>query len=351
MARLSIWNSGRKGNTYNYIDKMISQWMGASGTGVYLHLYLGIHDQSDDGSSPPNPSQIQDVLLLENRDRKYSETVYELRGVYNVSDIDIDMRQFGFFLANDTIFIEFHLNDVIAQLGRKIMTGDVIELPHQRDDALLDGGKAVNKYYVVDDVTRASDGYSPTWYPHILRVKCSPMTAGEEFDDILQKPLKDAFGINTDGTLADLLTTLNTELEINEDIVESAKRSVKKRNFETQHLWVMPGEELTNQKPWVLAGDGIPPNGIPCGTGTSFPQNADEGEYFLRTDYWPQALFRRVSGAWRIQEYDYREEEWSVAHATLKKYINNRATVTFEDGTTANEKQGLYQAVKPKTDL
>ena len=351
MSRLGIWNSGRKGNTYNYIDKMISQWMGASGTGVYVHLYLGVHDQSEGGTGPAsNVTEIQDVLLLENRDRKYSENVYELRGVYNVTDIDFDMRQFGFFLTNDTLFIEFHMNDCISQLGRKLMAGDVLELPHQRDDALLDGGKAANKFYVIDDVNRASDGYSPTWYPHILRVKCAPMTAGEEFSDILEKPAKDHFGFNTD-RLTDLLSTLGREMEINEEIVEEAKRSVKKRNFETQHLYVVPGEELTNQKPWVLAGDGIPPNGQPCGSGDNFPQSPTEGDYFLRTDYWPQTLFRRVAGSWRIQEYDFREDEWSVAHATLKKYINNRAEVTFDDGTTKAEKTGLYQAVKPRADL
>ena len=353
MPRLSIWNSGRKGNTYRYIDKQISQWMGASGTAVYVHLYMGPHDQeapSDVPRAAPSVTSIQDVLFLENRDRRYSNEVFEMRGVYNVNDIDFDMRQFGFFLQNDTIFIEFHLNDSIAQLGRKLMSGDVLELPHLREDALLNNGVAINKFYVIDDVNRASDGYSPTWFPHILRIKCSPMAAAEEYSDILDKQAKDPFGFDS-GRLGDLISTLGKEMEINEEIVDTAIASVGGRNFETRHFYVMPGDELTGQKPWIFAGDGVPPNGQAAGSGNSFPSSPDEGDYFLRVDYSPKTLFRRVSGAWRIQEYDYREGEWSAAHSILKEHINNRRIATFDDGTEAPEKQGLYQAVKPKADL
>lgn len=354
MPRLSIWNSGIKGNTYRYIDKMVSQWMGASGTAVYVHKYLGPHDQQDPAApvqqAAPTVTSIQDVLFLENRDRRYSNEVFELRGVYNVNDIDFDLKQFGFFLSNDTLFIEFHLNDMMAMIGRKMMSGDVLELPHQRDDALLDEGKAINKFYVVEDVNRAADGYSPTWYPHVLRVKMSPMAAAEEYSDILEKQARDPFGMDT-GRLADLMSTLGKEQAINEEIVDAAIASVKGRNFETRHLYVMPGDETSFQKPWIFAGDGVPPNGKPATVGNSFPLVPAEGAYHLREDYTPSTLFRFQTGAWRIQEYDYRESEWSAAHSILKRFINNRKTVTFEDGEVKNERTGLHQAVKPKADF
>ncbi len=354
MPRLSIWNSGRKGATFNYIDKQISQWMGASGTAVYVHKYLGHHDQEAPNPQNPRPApsvtSIQDVLFLENRDRKYSDEVFELRGVYNVNDIDFDLRQFGFFLQNDTMFIEFHLNDMLAQIGRKLLSGDVLELPHMRDDALLDEGKAINKFYTVEDVNRASDGYSPTWFPHILRVKCAPMAAAEEYSDILDKQAKDPFQFDS-GRLKDLMTTIAKEESINEEIVESAIAQVGGRNFETRHYYVMPGDETTSQKPWIFAGDGVPPNGHLATNGNSFPSGPNEGDYHFREDYTPSTLFRFQEGAWRIQEYDYRESEWSAAHSTLKRFINNRKTVTFEDGETKNQRTGLYQAVKPKADF
>lgn len=356
MPRLSLWNSGKKGATYHYIDKMVAQWFGASGTAVYVHLYLGHHDQ-DPAATPDTPkpgiTSIQDVLFLENRDRRYSNEVFELRATYNVNDVDFDLRQFGFFLQNDTLFLSFHLNDMIAQVGRKLIAGDVLELPHLRDDALLDpAAKAVNRFYVVEDVNRAAEGYSPTWFPHVLRVKCSPMSDAQEYRDILDKQAKDPFGF-TDGRLRDILSTVGREMEINEEIVESARASVTGRNFETRHFYVIPGEETAGQNPWIFAGDGDPPNGAELvGSGNSFPDSGlAEGDYYLRTDYSPHTLFRYKSGAWRIQEIDYRESEWSVAHRTLKNFINNRTEVTFEDGLEQAERQGLSQAVKPRADF
>ena len=74
---------------------------------------------------------------MENRDRKYDPDVFELRGVYNVSDNDFDLTQFGLFLTNDTLFISFHINDMVERMGRRLMPGDVIELPHLRDELYL----------------------------------------------------------------------------------------------------------------------------------------------------------------------------------------------------------------------
>jgi hypothetical protein len=353
MPRLSLWNDGRKGATYNFIDRAVSEYFGISGTAVHLHKYLGHHEQDAGATGDlPNESSIQDVLFLENRDRRYSEEVFELRGIYNVNDVDADLRQFGLFLQNDTLFIEVHMNDIIEMLGRKPMSGDVVELPHLRDDALLDPeAGAINKFYVVDDVNRASDGYSPTWYPHVLRLKCNPMQGAEEYSDILDKQAKDPFGFD-DGVLRDLLTTAGTEMGINEEIVEAAKANVSGRNFETRHFYVVPGDELDGQNPWIFAGDGDPPNGAELvGAGVSFPDTPTEGDYYLRIDYSPQALFRHSGGVWRMQELDYREAEWSAAHRLLKKFINNNATETHEDGTVAPIRTGLHRAVKPRSDL
>lgn len=354
MPRLSLWNSGAKGATYNYIDRAISEFFGISGTAVYVHLYLGHHNQDPDSTEEPAVGKIQDVLFLENRDRRYSQEVFEIRGLYNVADVDFDLRQFGMFLQNDTIFIEVHMNDTLAQLGRKLMAGDVIELPHQRDDAGLDETKAaINKFYVIDDVNRASDGYSPTWYPHILRLKCSPMAAAEEYHDILEKQAKDPFGFD-DGKLRDILTNVGLEMGINEEVVEAAKANVTGRNFETRHFYVVPGDEgLTGtQNPWIFAGDGDPPNGAALvGSGNRFPDTPADGDYYLRLDYSPQALFRWTNQRWRLQELDYRESEWSAAHSILKGFINQSGTTTLQDGTTQEIRQGLHKAIKPRADF
>jgi hypothetical protein len=129
---------------------------------------------------------IQDLLFLENRDRKYSDDVYILRGIYNVQDIDFNLSQFGLFLQNDTIFVTFHINDTVDKIGRKLVSGDVIELPHLKDDHALNDLKfALKRFYVIEDVNRAAEGFSPTWYPHLYRAKCKPLVDSQEFKDIL----------------------------------------------------------------------------------------------------------------------------------------------------------------------
>lgn len=353
MPRLSLWKSGKKSADYKFTDRIVSEYFGASGTAVYLHKYVGPYDQSGNPSAAvTNESDIQDVLFLENRDRKYDDYVYELRGSYTVQDNDFDMKQFGLFLTGDTLWIEFHLNDMFNLVGRKIMPGDVIELPHQRDDMLLDETKpAINKFYVVEDAARAAEGYSATWWPHIWRVRVSPMPASQEYQDILNNQAENPYGIDQ-GKLGDIISNVGKEMEINDAIVEAAKDSVRKRNFETQQFWVMPGTEQTSNLPWVYAGDAIPPNGaVPTGSGTSFPLNPAQGDYFVRIDYEPRALFRYESGKWHIQEQDWRGTEWSVAHRILLTYINNTNITTFDDGLQIPEKQGLFKGMKPKADF
>ena len=105
MPRLSLWNPV-KGNDYNFIDRVVGEHIFAGGTGVHVHKYLGVHSE-DDGKDPtrPNPNAgtndevfIQDLLFLENRDRKYDKNIYELRGQYNLGDNDsFDLTQFGMF--------------------------------------------------------------------------------------------------------------------------------------------------------------------------------------------------------------------------------------------------------------
>ena len=50
---------------------------------------------------------IQDLLFLENRDRKYDSDVYKMRGIYQVQDVTFDLSQFGMFLQTGTLFMVF----------------------------------------------------------------------------------------------------------------------------------------------------------------------------------------------------------------------------------------------------
>lgn len=392
MPKLSIWNSGRKGNDYKFIDGTISEYFSIGGTAVYVHKYIGVQDQDnidpDTGMAKPmegGETKIQDVLFLENRDRCYAPDIFEMRGIYNIQDAEFDLSQFGLFLDNDTIFLEFHLNDMIKLLGRKLMSGDVLELPHLRDDALLDPqADATNKFYSISDAQRASDGYSQTWFPHIWRVKCKPLTNSQEYDQILDQNAKDPFGLDlgdpfgdepTKGkklrdTMINVSRSLNLdtgeetitpqENAINEEIVDLARTYVAGRNFDTRQFYIVPGDELGNQYPWVFAGDGIPPNGSEeVANGNVFPDSPNDGDYFLRTDYDPNVLYRYTlpkstrssTGTWIRQELDYRQQDWSMASRVLLSFINNNKTTTLNDGSTVAQRQPLSQVVRPRADF
>ena len=191
MPRLSLYRP-EKGNDFKFIDRNAWEMFQVGGTDVLVHRYIGTGAaiQGDTPSTPgyatDNVANIQDLLFLENRDRKYDPDVYVMRGVYNISDIDFNLSQFGLFLQNDTIFITFHITDTVEKLGRKIIAGDVIELPHLKDEyALNDLTFALKRFFVIEEVSRAAEGFSATWYPHLYRAKCKPLVDSQEFKQIL----------------------------------------------------------------------------------------------------------------------------------------------------------------------
>lgn len=190
MPRLSLYRPN-KTNDYKFLDKVIWEQFQVGGTDVLVHKYIGPGTSSDDTPSTPtytsdSVSNIQDLLFLENRDRKYSDDVYVLRGIYSIQDIDFNLSQFGLFLQNDTVFITFHINDTVEKLDRKIIPGDVLELPHLEDEhAQNDLNYALKRFYVIEEVNRAAEGFSQTWYPHLYRAKCVPLVDSQEFKDIL----------------------------------------------------------------------------------------------------------------------------------------------------------------------
>ena len=201
MPRLSLYRPNRT-NDYQFLDRTIAEMYTVGGVDIYIHKYLGpktgegdsVESGNFDATQPnynaENPLFIQDLLLLENRDRAYDADVYQLRGVYRTQDIDFDLSQFGLFLNNDTLFITFHYNDMIDTVGRKLMSGDVLEIPNLRDMNPLDPTipRALPRYYVLQDAAFASEGFSQTWMPHLWRVKATPMVNAQEYQEVINKP-------------------------------------------------------------------------------------------------------------------------------------------------------------------
>jgi hypothetical protein len=116
MPRLSLYRS-EKGHDFKFLDKVINEQFQVGGTDVHVHKYLGPINPAEGESTPSQPNNtndipelgIQDLLLMENRDRHYEPDVYTIRGIYTLQDIDFNLSQFGIFLQNDNIMITFHL--------------------------------------------------------------------------------------------------------------------------------------------------------------------------------------------------------------------------------------------------
>ena len=228
MPRLSLYKP-EKGKDYEFLDRQITEMFTIGGTDINIHKYLGPDNPDEANATADQPrydavkeTNIQDLLFLENRDRKYDPDIYTMRSIYNLSDSDFSLSQFGMFLDNDTLNMTIPINSSVKTLGRKMMSGDVIELPHMKDEyAANDYAIALKRFYVVEDVTRASEGFSPTWYPHLYRLKLKQIVDSQEFKDILDLP---ADADNDDGTtLRNMLSTYEREMQINDAVVASSR--------------------------------------------------------------------------------------------------------------------------------
>ena len=289
MPKLSLYRPNKQ-NDYRFFDRTISEQLTVGGTDLYIHKYLGPNAStpSIDYTQPQydvlRPENIQDLLFLENRDRIYDTNIYRLRGHYNVQNLDFDLSQFGLFLNNDIIFVVVHYNDMIDIMGRKLMVGDVLELPHLVDyNPLRDTiPVALKRFYQVTDSNYASEGFSQTWYPHLWRIKCEPLVDSQEFSQILQEPInqdnylglwdKDrtyppgyviSYGdknytskievpigiappnstyweLDPNQNLKDIMATYNKNIQVNNAILDEAARIVPKAGYDRSNLYVVP---------------------------------------------------------------------------------------------------------------
>jgi hypothetical protein len=400
MPRLSLYKP-EKGPDFKFLDRVINEQFQVGGTDIYVHKYIGTTAPAEGESTPTTPNTsglnipeigIQDVLFMENRDRKYDPDVYIMRGIYTMQDLDFNLSQFGLFLTNDNIMVHFHLRNTVDTIQRKLMPGDVFELPHLKDEYALDDSiVALKRFYVVTDVSRPANGFSQTWYPHLLRAKCQPLVDTQEFAEILNQ---DA-GAGDGSTLRDLLSTYNKSIEINNQIIEQASQDAPLSGYDKNQMFVIPMDEnglvdyvgasdtvddasmdtmdasIVLHTPTkdmyigISSGDGIPPNGATFGSGITFPNGPSTGQFYLRTDYLPNALFRFDGNRWNLYEQGVRMtmnqfgsqdvatgkhfEGERVRMTQKTSFINNATTATI-NGKVIEERQALSKVLKPKAD-
>lgn len=418
MPRLSAYRP-TKTNDYRYFDRIISQQYQVGGLDVLVHKYLGPqvgNEGTPDVTMPvydkENPLFIEDLLLLENRDRNYESNVYVMRMAYLERDIDFDLTQFGLFLNNDTLFLTVHYGNMMDIFGRKLMTGDCLEFPNLRDYNPLDTSisKSLPRYYVIQDASWGAEGFSQTWLPHLWRIKATPLVNAQEYKSILDKPFEpdniwdpgnfypEGTIVNNCGkfykakqnvppnedinnlaywewiedptTIADVISTYNKDLAINEAILAQAHIEVPLSGFDATKFYIIPTyddnqpappwsgeigmEQLTpnTTKPYsgYLTGDGTAPNGLPVTPGVSFPLGPTKGQYCLRMDYYPNRLFRYDGNIWTMIQENVRTDLYQIPgldNTQRSSFVNNTYTVETNTQGAIPSRQSLNHALQP----
>ena len=388
MPRISLWSPVR-GADFNFIDRTVGENLRIAGDGILVHKYEGPTTDSE-GNTDTSITTIQDVLFLTNNNRKYNPDVIELRGHYTPQDVNYDLSQFGIFLSSDTIRIQFHFNDMMDALGRKLIAGDVLEFPNMRDVPIFDNAVGINRYYVVQDALYAAGGYGPKWFPHIWLVRAKMITASQEFKEITDQAatgqtaggVGQGIGIMPDGitdisdasgnpglgcnpNIKNSLDLFCKIVNISDEIVKEAEKNAffDPKFFESANLYIYLDEKgypIIGSN--YFSGDGAPPNlstdnqqnlapsGPLVGAGVSFPPGMQDGEYYLRLDYLYPRLYQKQANCYKLIEEDILKV-WSSYNQVLDGFIDNINDTVLSNGTIVSEKQPLSQVIKQKVDL
>lgn len=388
MPKISLWNH-KRGADYNFTDRAIGENVQIGGTGILIHMYEGPTTDSE-GNTDTTLTTIQDILFLTNANRKYNPNVIELKGHYTPQDVNFDLSQFGIFLSSDTIRIQFHYNNMIDSLGRKLISGDVLEFPNMVDTPVFDNATGINRYYVVQDALYAAAGYGNTWYPHLWLVRAKLISGSNEYKDIMDSAASgqtsggagqgvgifypgfaedsDSNGNPGTGANNNIKNTLDLFCQISnisDKIVKEAEDNVffDPKFFQSANLYIYIDK---NGYPVLgsnyFSGDGAPanystdidqdlkPSGPLAGVGVSFPDDMNDGEYYLRIDYNPERLFQKQGNCYKLIEVNVLKH-WTAYNRVLDTFVDSINDTLLPDGTVVSEKQPLSQVLKQKVDL
>jgi hypothetical protein len=156
-----------------------------------------------------------------------------------------------------------------------------------------DYATALKRFYVVEEVNRAAEGFSATWYPHLYRVKLKSIVDSQEYKDLLDRPTEsdnyagewspfvnyypgqiikykgilyevtqeivgnipgltettveptvtdewaDYYTVSTTDTLRDLMSTYEKEKAISDAVIAEAEANAKKSGYDTSHYYTV----------------------------------------------------------------------------------------------------------------
>ncbi len=293
-------------------------------------------------------SNIQDKILLENRDRDYSTSPTTLKGYYELMQANSSLKQFGIELeANYSIKVNF--NTCVALLGRPIVVGDIIELPSEQQ--YTTSLQAVKRYLEVTDVTWDPSSYTPGWLPLMLLVTALPALASQEtqdiFGDLASKVDSSGLFTTNDGNNTKYqdftnIDQANLVMSLQNVPERGSEGSNTLREFEESELAAADAVGI-NLRPigfnrtGLYVEDAMPQNGAPYTEGPDMPLSPKDGDYHRLTyvglsQNVPARLYRfsLASNRWVYLETD-RRAEYNKQKELLTEYITSPNAIPARD--------------------
>lgn len=304
-----------------------------SGWGVQaleLHDYALTHQQN-----------IQDKILMENRDRDYQTDAITLKGYYDLVNVNTDLSKFGIEIPSASYQIKISFNACVNVLMRPIVIGDILELPSETQ--YTPDLTPVKRYLEVTDVTWDAGSYTPGWMPTMLLVTAQPALASQETRDIFGDlaATVDSSGLfnNDDGNspmfqdYSDIDQTIRNTA--NTRVPEKgAEGSNTVREFSEAELaasaQLFPHlSKLGLNRTGLYVEDAMPQNGAPYTEGPEYPVAPKDGDYHRMTYHGtardvPARLYRysTTKARWLYLETD-RREQYNTQKAGLDEYMSS----------------------------
>lgn len=364
-----IWKKGRH-DDYRFIDGAIADQFNMGGVDMWIYTYIGPavsnNKSSDDtlnyNGSNGNLSSIGDLIFGETANRSYNLQAITLPAVYQIQEATPDLKIPGLFFNFDTMDITVHYNTMMQRIGRKIMPGDVLELPNLRDFDVIGKDTGLNRFYVVQDSFRTAEGYSATWQHHIFKLRVKPLTASPEFSAFGDNNYPDdpndpnnGNGNSSNGESTN--SNEKNELDIMNIIMAQADDEVPYIHWTNEHIYddISGINELVGN---ILTDYEYPVNPMPemffnkltypvlyerenqawvivkASYGTALPIRASDGEFFFLEDS------ASVSG-FSIYQYYQESRKWFPC---VMPYTNKTvAPVDVEDFYCFYDEVQMYQ--------
>ena len=286
-----------------------------------------------------NLGNIEDLIFLENRDRDYANISIQLRGHYDLIDVETELTKFGIDLPQQYLFTVSYAR-MVTLLGRPVVIGDIIELPSeaQYDNNLI----KVRKWLEVTDTTWSTEGYAPGWRPILYRITATPAIASQENMSLFKSDkgyttLTDDQFMVSDSPLNQLVQ------EANEIIIKTAEEEVPLTGSDTTGLrsgmpLIWTDDHLRGKYDGrdYSVEDGLPPNNQAYTEGTSFPTSPSNEDYFRMNytsdTYLPPKLYQwnQVKNRWIYLETDRRLQQSSYK-PSMRRLIDSSQRINLAD--------------------